>query len=169
MLTAIKPKSRTINKIYKEKDVVFLISEFEKIRIQVKDQNIIRVTATRRDSFSDKERPGVINGETSNDYELKDDTGEVIISTNALSVKVDKKSGAISYYNNKGTLLLGENSDAPRNYEEFETYTLADGEQRTRIIDTADGKKEVIEEPLKIPTGKSFHIKLNLEFGDEAL
>ena len=169
MLTAIKPKSRTINKIYKEKDVVFLISEFEKIRIQVKDQNIIRVTATRRDSFSDKERPGVINGETSDDYELKDDTGEVIISTNALSVKVDKKSGAISYYNNKGTLLLGENSDAPRNYEEFETYTLADGEQRTRIIDTADGKKEVIEEPLKIPTGKSYHIRLNLEFGDEAL
>ncbi|MBR4778096.1 MAG: DUF4968 domain-containing protein [Lachnospiraceae bacterium] len=169
MLTAIKPKSRTINKIYKEKDVVFLISEFEKIRIQVKDQNIIRVTATRRDSFSDKERPGVINGETSDDYELKDDTGEVIISTKALSVKVDKKSGAISYYNNKGTLLLGEKSDAPRNYEEFETYTLADGEQRTRIIDTADGKKEVIEEPLKIPTGKSYHIRLNLEFGDEAL
>lgn len=169
MLTAIKPKSRTIKKIYKEKDVVFLISEFEKIRIQVKDQNIIRVTATRQDSFSDKERPGVINGETSNDYELKDDTGEAIISTNALSVKVDKKSGAIKYYDNKGMLLLGEKSDAPRNYEEFETYILADGEQRTRIIDTADGKKEVIEEPLKIPTGKSYHIRLNLEFGDEAL
>ena len=169
MLTAIKPKSKTITSVYENGASVFLSSELENIRLQVIDRNIIRVSATTRGDFSDKERPGVINREKSDDYELREENGEVIILTSGLSVRVNKKSGAISYFDDKGALLLGEKSDAPRNYEEFETYTLADGQQRTRIIDTADGKKEVIEEPLKIPTGKSFHIKLNLEFGDEAL
>ena len=169
MLTAIKPKSKTITSVYENGASVFLSSELENIRLQVIDRNIIRVSATTRGDFSDKERPGVINREKSDDYELREENGEVIILTSGLSVRVNKKSGAISYFDNNGALLLGEKSDAPRNYEEFETYTLADGQQRTRIIDTADGKKEVIEEPLKIPTGKSFHIKLNLEFGDEAL
>ncbi|MBO4782515.1 MAG: DUF4968 domain-containing protein, partial [Lachnospiraceae bacterium] len=164
MLTAIKPKSRSITSVYENGASVFLSSELENIRLQVIDRNIIRVSATTRGDFSDKERPGVINREKSDDYELREENGEVIILTSGLSVRVNKKNGAISYFDNNGALLLGEKSDAPRNYEEFETYTLADGQQRTRIIDTADGKKEVIEEPLKIPTGKSFHIKLNLEF-----
>ena len=169
MLTAIKPKSRIITKVYKDGDSVFLCSELENIRLRVIDPNIIRVSATTRGVFSDKERPGVINRETSGDYKLRENDNDIVISTSGISVRVDKKSGSVSYFDSKGELLLAEKSCAPRNYEEFETFALADGEQRTKIIDTADGKKEVIEEPLKIPTGKSYHIRLNLEFGDEAL
>ena len=169
MLTAIKPKSRKITGINKDGDAILLFSELEKIRIEVVNPVIIRVTATTKDGFSDKERPGVINRDISADYELKEEDGAVIVSTSGISLRVNRNNGAISYFDNMGNMLLEEKGDAPRTYEEFETYTLADGEQKTRIIDTADGKKEVIEEPLKIPTGKSFHIKLNLKFGEEAL
>ena len=169
MLTAIKPKSRQITDAERTEDGVVFRSEFEMLRVQVKTPEIVRITATPCEHFSKKERPGTVCDRVSDEYSIGEDCGEYILTTNAVTVYVDKASGAIRFNDPDGREMLRENRHAARTYEEFETYTLAGTEQKTRIIDTADGKKEVLEQPLKIPTGKSFHIRLLLELGDEAL
>ena len=65
--------------------------------------------------------------------------------------------------------MFKERDKDPKDFEEFETFRLAGVEQKTRTIDTADGKKQVLEDPLKVSTGKSYHIRFNFELKDEAL
>ncbi|MCR5179403.1 MAG: glycoside hydrolase family 31 protein [Lachnospiraceae bacterium] len=169
MLTATKPKSRRITGVEKSDDSLVLVSEHEKIRLRAIDPCIIRITATPHKDFSDKERPGVINKSGSREFTVTEGADEITFSTSAVELKISRESGSISYFDKDGGLLLEESGGETRCFEEFDTYKLAGGEQKTRIIETADGKKEVIEDALKVPTGKSCHIRLKLEFGDEAL
>ena len=169
MLTAIPPKGRKITKVEQTKGTIVFYSEHEKIRVQVKTPQIVRVTATPAEAFSDHEKPGVVFRDTREDYTLTEEAEEYVIATDAMNVKIWKATGAIAYYDADGELLLQEAKRAPRTFEAFETYTLAGGPQKTRTIETADGKKEVLEEPLRLPMGRSNHIRLDLELGDEAL
>lgn len=169
MLTAIAPKSRKIIRVEQCDGAVIFYSDHEKIRVQVKTPQIVRITATAAEAFSEQEKPGVVFDGTSADFSLTEETGTYVISTSAMKIKICKDTGAITYYDAAGALLLQEALRAPRTFEAFETYTLAGGEQKTRTIETADGKKEVLEEPLRLPTGKSNHIRLDLELGEEAL
>ena len=169
MLTAIKPKSRRITDVEKSEDAVILLSEHERIRLQTMGPYVVRITVTPHESFSDKVRPGVIRSDPSPEFSVTEEPDCIVFSASALTLRADRASGAISYSERDGGLLLEENEDAPRTFEEFETFTLAGSGQKTRTIETADGKKEVIEDALKIPTGKSCHIRLALRFSDEAL
>ncbi len=169
MLTAEKPKSRRITDVERSEDAVVLISEHERMRLQAMDPCVIRITVTPREDSSDKVRPGVIYNDPMRDFSVSEEADAITFSTSALVLKIDRESGAIEYLDRDGSLLLEEDQSDTRTFEEFETFTLADSGQKTRTIETADGKKEVIEDALKIPTGKSCHIKLGLRFGDEAI
>ena len=170
MLTAIGPKSRKIDKVIREGNSVFLSSEFGTLLLEASSERIVRVRFTINESFSDKEKPGVLCRETTGFKSVSegDEFIEIDVS-DELRIKVLRQTGAVSFYDGKGKLLFKERDYEPKQFEEFETKKLADIPQKTRIIETADGKKEVLEEPAKITTGKSFHIRFNFELGDEAL
>ena len=140
MLTAIKPKSRQITDAERTEDGVVFRSEFEMLRVQVKTPEIVRITATPCEHFSKKERPGTVCDRVSDEYSIGEDCGEYILTTNAVTVYVDKASGAIRFNDPDGREMLRENRHAARTYEEFETYTLAG---------TADEKIEIGMESLE--------------------
>ena len=97
MLTAIKPKSRQITDAERTEDGVVFRSEFEMLRVQVKTPEIVRITATPCEHFSKKERPGTVCDRVSDEYSIGEDCGEYILTTNAVTVYVDKASGAIRF------------------------------------------------------------------------
>lgn len=169
MIDAVRPKSRRITRVENLEGGILLVSELEKLRLLAIAPQTVRITATPYEDYSGKERPGVINNAPSCGFSVKEEEEQITFSTDALTLKVDRESGAIHCYDGSGELLFSEHTEHARTYEEFETYTLADGEQKTRTIDTADGKKEVIEEAVKIPAGKSCHIRWHFDLGDEAL
>ncbi len=169
MLTAIKPKSRQIIDAARTQEGVVFKSEHEMIRLQVKTPQIMRVTVTPLEDFSLKEHPGLVCKDVQGEFDLFEEADSYVITTGEMTVRLNRYTGAISYASCTGEELFSEDSYAPRTFEEFETYRLADGKQKTRTIQTADGKKEVIEEPLKISTGKSYHIRMSLNLSDEAL
>ena len=173
MLTAVRPKSRAIKSAERKGDKLFLLSDHGKLALEPKSESIVRVIYTVKDDFSDKDKPGVINKESFGDWDYteKDDAVELYLKD--VTVSVNKASGSVSFFkygeSNLPTCLFKEDQTVPKDFEEFETFRLAGVEQKTKTIDTADGKKQVIEEPLKVSTGKSYHIRFNFELGDEAL
>ena len=173
MLTAIRPKSRVIKSAERKGDKLFLLSDHGKLALEPKSESVVRVIYTVKEDFSDKDKPGVIKKDSFGDwnYTEKDDAVELYLKE--VTVSVNKASGSVSFFkygeSNLPTCLFKEDHTSPKDFEEFETFRLAGVEQKTRTIDTADGKKQVIEEPLKVSTGKSYHIRFNFELGDEAL
>lgn len=168
MLTAFRPKSRKILSVERKGDVLLLVSEYGRLKLEPKSDSIVRVTYTTGEEFSDKEKPGVIIREAFGDWDYEENEKEAELRLKNLTVRVNKDTGAVGYYDNS-RLLFKERDKDPKEFEEFETFRLAGTEQKTRIIDTADGRKEVLEDPLKISTGKSYHIRFSFELGDEAL
>ncbi len=170
MLTAIGPKSRKIEKVYEEGNELFLKSQYGTLSLEAKSEKIVRVRFSVKESFSDKEKPGTLYKDTLpfKRIEENDEFIEIDVS-DVLTLRVNRDTGSVSFWGGLGKLLFKERDFEPKQFEEFETFKLADVEQKTRIIDTADGKKEVLEEPVKISTGKSFHIRFSFELGDEAL
>ena len=79
------------------------------LKVQVCDENIIHVTATRQPCFS--ERPSLMAEKT--DWEpvewtLSDKDSALIIRTAGLMVRIHKGSGALTFYDSEGHLLLQE-------------------------------------------------------------
>ena len=170
MLTLVSPKSRKIDRVYREGDSLFLRSEFGIMELSPKSECIVRVRVTVDDVFSDKDKPGTLRRENFSKWTFteSEESVEMIVS-GSLSVQIRKDSGSVSFFDKEGKLLFKERDHESKEFEEFELFKLADAPQKTRIIDTADGKKEVLEEPLKVSLGKSYHIRFFFELGDEAL
>ena len=174
MLTPFKPKSREIKKVERKGNTLFLYADHGILALEPKNENIVRVIYTVRDSFSDKEKPGIVMKDSYGDWDFTENGNSIELGLKNIKVCVNKETGAVTYYlkgqsNLDDRLLFKERDIDAREFEGFEALCLAGVPQKTRIIETADGKKEVLEDPLKISTGKSYHIRLNFELGDEAL
>jgi alpha-D-xyloside xylohydrolase len=178
MLTPIKPKSREINKVERKENTLFLYSDYGILALEPKNENIVRVIYTVRDSLSDKEKPGIVMKDSYGDWDFTENDSSIELCLKNIKVSVNKGNGAVSYYAKGGAcegkdidgrLLFKERDIDSKEFEEFESLRLAGVPQKTRIIETADGKKEVLEDPFKVSTGKSYHIRFNFELGDEAL
>ena len=168
MLTPIKPKSRGIKKVERKGNALFLYSDNGILVLDPKSENIVRVIYTVQEELSKKEKPGIVLKDSFEEWNYKETEKTIELFLNGVTVCVRKDSGSVSYYS-AGKLLFKERDIDAKEFEEFESLRLAGVPQKTRIIETADGKKEVLEDPLKISTGKSYHIRLNFELGDEAL
>ena len=170
MLTAVSPASRKIDCAERIENTLYLYSKHGIMRIEPKSDSIVRITYTVSDRFSDEKKPGVIAGDIFGDWTLEDGSDRLIkVKLPKLTLSIDKNDGAVTYCDNSGKVLFAECDGTPREFEEFEMLHLADVPQKTRIIDTADGKKEVIEDALKESIGKSYHIRYRFILGDEAI
>ena len=169
MLTANKPKSRIITGVEKKDNALYLRSEYGLTVLIPKTENIIRVITTPADRISDNDNPGVICSDVYEDWDYTELENEIRMTLPAMEVTVGKKDGALSYLDREGHVLFKERSRDPKEFEEFEMFALSADKVKTRTLQTADGQKQVLEEPEKIPAGKSCHIRFNFELGDEAL
>ncbi len=169
MLTAVSPLSRRIKKIERKDNALYLFSASGLTVLEPKTDSIVRVVSTVNAELSTIEKPGVINKDSYADWKHEETDSVIMLLLPGLEIYIDKNSGAVSFKDKTGKSLFKERADEPKEFEEFETYRLSDAGQKTRIIETADGKKEVLEEPEKTAAGKSYHIRFNFELGDEAI
>ena len=180
MLTAISPKSVKITEVKRCGDVLYLRSDQCETVLEPKSSDIVRivkipVSDAVSEAVSDvmkrirTGKPGVTDTYTFSDWEYTEDEDEIRLTLPELKVCVYRDCGSIACFDRSGNLLFSERTDDPVEFEEFETFKLADTKQKTKIIETADGKKEVLEAPEKVSTGNSFHIRFNFELQDEAL
>lgn len=168
MLYAARPKSRAITDCKLENGYLYLYSETGTHRIAPITDSILRVTYTERSTFSDRNKPGVILKEASGEFRLVDGKESILFKSDSITLEVDKKTSAFSYFNVEGRHLLSENEKEPRTLDEFTVYKT--GEAVTETIKTADGEKKVVTAGKQIENGRLYHTKLNLSFAEgEAL
>ena len=78
------------------------------VRLQVVNDNIIRVRATCEDDFTQKNSLIIVNQSSKTKFDVTENGNDVIIKTTNLQAKVDKKSGDVSFYDAQGKQLLKE-------------------------------------------------------------
>lgn len=168
MLYALKPKSREITNYKLEDGCLYLHSEMGTHRIIPIADNILRVSYTERETFSNRNKPAVILKDISGKFGLIDAEASIIFKSDSIILEIDKKTSALSYFGVDGRHLTSENKKEPRTLEEFTVYKT--GEAVTETVKTADGEKKVVTSGKKTEVGKLYHTKLNLNFADgEAL
>ncbi len=192
MLTAVKPASRKIGSVTRQKDSLVLKSEHGTLRLTPKSENIVRVeycpspdkpgqgagdgdsdapekSPDKSAASCDHITPGVIDRATFGGWSYTEEDGRISLTLPDLMVCVNTATGSVSFYDGSGRLIFKERDNDPKEFEEFVMYRLSSDKQKTRIIQTADGSKEVLDEPEKEAAGNSYHIRFNFELGDEAL
>lgn len=171
MLVAVPWKSNCIVKTERKEDGLYLYSERGVHRIQPKAEGIARITYTERESFSKRQKPGVIRTAVWEGWDFCEDPEKIEYLSPELKIVVDRKNASFTYYDGKGMLLLRERGKESRELEEFQSYELS-GDEGTRVekIVTPDGTKEVIKEAARVQGESFYHTRLHLQWQDgEAL
>ena len=173
MLPVIKPKSRFIERVTRMGNELVLYADYGTLRLTPKSANVVRVSyvpdgAKQDGMFRMEERPGVVCGETYADWSFRESEDIIEMELPGITAVVKRQSGAVSFQRKDGRCLFTEREQEPKEFEAFETYRLADAPQHTRRVETADGVKEILEDPEKVPTGTAYHVRFHVTPGDEA-
>ncbi len=172
MLVVNKRPDNRIIQAERVNNVLILSSHNGRIKLEPKSQEIIRVVYTKRDTFSEQNKPGIIiNGDNFNDWNYEETETEIRLNTEKLSLIINKASASMIYYDNQGNLLLAEREYESKSLEEFDSYrTVVDENTKIERIVTPDGIKEVVKDAAKIFDRKLYRTRLYLNWQeDEAL
>lgn len=146
MLQVEKRKSFRVTDVERRQDCLYLYTEKGTIRVMPQSPSIIRISYTRKETFSDSPGTGVEQTECFGDWTYQADEKEISLLTKELEVKISGESASIRYYSRAGELLLAEREENSKSLEAFQAYkTIIDENTIIKKVDTPDGIKNVIE------------------------
>lgn len=170
MLYAFPPKSRAIDRVETTNNGYILYSEQGMHRVIPMGRLSARITYTEREQFSDRQKPGVTANSDMTGWNMQELEGEIVIASEQCTIRVNRQTASFAYYDASGKLLLAERSEESKLLEEFQAYRIDESEVRTERIQTADGEKELVRDPAKIPTEKLYHTRTYFDWQEgEAL
>ena len=88
------------------RESLVLISETSRLRIGFVGESIVRVTMTGKQPFQDRASLSVVANSWYRNYRMDEDATEFRVATASLGVTVNKKTGAIAYFDPEGRLLM---------------------------------------------------------------
>ncbi|MBO5197135.1 MAG: DUF4968 domain-containing protein [Lachnospiraceae bacterium] len=171
MLQVKNRLKREIDRVEYSADWVDFYSEAGVLRIEPKDERIIRVMYTMRDGFTDEVGIGILEPPGKAEWLVEETKEAYLVKTSCVTAEVNKRTSSIRYFDAKGTLLLAEKERESRVLEEFDSYRLVvDENTKVDLVETPDGVKKIIREANKEFDRKLYHTRLFLNWQeDEAL
>lgn len=171
MLVAGIEKSRKIESIECVDGGWVLHSEIGKHRIRPVNENIVRITYTLKDYFSENDKPGVIVKDSYSGWKLEENEETISFLSTEMRVAVDRNSAAYTYYDKNNNILLKEKASESKVLEEFQSYIVDESSPMSvESVETPDGIKNVVREAAKIPGKKLYHTRTYYEWQeDEAI
>jgi len=101
-----------------EKDGVILNLSPGKLKLQVISESIIRVVAAPGDSFPALKSLVVLDRPMpAAKWSIDQDQDQLVLATSKLSARVSLKTGAVSFHDANGALLLAEPQTSPRDFQ----------------------------------------------------
>lgn len=169
MMDVVVKKSREIHRIYEKDRALFLESEQGLIRIWPQTDRIIRVSYTEKGVFPENqgEEYEDLSGKEKKAFWSWSEGQEILIQTEKLTVRINRKTGSVIYEETDGTILLAEAEYDSKEVEEFPYFRPVDGEARTAEIRTADGVKRKVLETAREYDRMLYHTRLSLKFREE--
>ena len=125
--------------------------------------------ALSQEDWEERIKPGVIRREVWGDWEYEETEESICLRLKELQISICRETGSYRYLDGQGLLLLRERERDSKTLEEFIVYEMLEEGSRVETVATPDGEKQVVREAARRPVGKSFHTRLSLEWGEEAL
>ncbi|HEY5563294.1 MAG TPA: DUF4968 domain-containing protein [Clostridiaceae bacterium] len=171
MLEAIPRKKMMITNIIKGEKFITLKTSNGKLKLEPCSNSIIRIVYTQEEEFSKVPSLGVINKNFACNWSFNETTSYIALTTELITVSVDKATCAISYFDLQGNLLLKEPNKGGKFLDKFDVYKiLFDENTEIKKIQTPDGEKDEVIGSRKVFERTSYHTKLEFEWTeDEAL
>ena len=167
MLDCIHYTSLRTKSIKREKDSLEIILEKGFERITPVDERTVRIRYCEEEIQDNTEKPCITELPAFADWSFKEDESTIRLEMPQLSLSINKATNSICYYDKEGRLLLKEREKRSRELVKIPVYSLAGGNLEKEIIETADGKKEVIREAGKVQTGSAYHTRLHFVFDED--
>lgn len=180
MLEAYKGKTREIKAVFEKNRALFLRSEAGTIRLIPQTDEIVRVSYTEKEQFPDGQGSHIADlsagmfekttaGKTAGcRWSYTETEQEIVLCTEKLQVRADKKTGSLCFLRADGTLLLREAEKESKITEEFDVYrTVVNEHTKVEEVQTPDGRKRRIREAQREFAGTLCHTKLQLIFQEE--
>ena len=102
-----------------------------KVKLQVVNDKIIRVSATADKKFSTEKSLMILPGLSFSDkFSVTDEEAFVVLSTDSLNVHVNKQTGEIAFFDKKGNTFLAENKGGGKSFSPIEV----EGTKGSQII-----------------------------------
>ncbi|MCR5476992.1 MAG: DUF5110 domain-containing protein [Lachnospiraceae bacterium] len=156
-------------KVQREEDALVLYFEEGQERIDPVGGGCVRIRYTGKDAFSEEEKPGVLPQAPFGDWTFEEEGDTIRLQLPDLELCINRQTNRFTWYDGSGRELLREHGSRSKELEEFPIYEMQEGSEQKEIVDTADGRKEVIRDAARVQVGTAYHTRLHLEFGEEAL
>src|ERR1022692_1883910 len=151
-------------------ETLVLTSKISRLRIGFVTESIVRVTMTGKQPFQDRASLSVVANSWYRNYRISEDATGFRVATASVAVTVDKKMGAIGYFDGEGRLLMREPERGGKWLTPIEVYRNRFSNSATASADGIDGVRVSAEESESILDRHAFQAKLELVFAeDEAL
>ena len=165
MLKAVPRPGRAILETRSLPEGVILRSEYALTRVLAVDSNILRVTTTRREAFSDAPSPFVDHRAPMPARVVLEDA-QAVVDTGGIRASVCLEDGRVRFFDAAGRAIFCEGEG--KSLEPFEAKRIARGvEAITEEIETADGKKTVVRDAPKESYKKLCRARLPLSLRDD--
>ena len=142
------------------------------LRVEFPEADIVRVRLSEKNDFVDN-KTTVVLPEALNHLvkvKLEKQEGTFVLTSDSLQVRVNEKTGAISYFDRQGNLLLSERDDMPKQGESIALEDITYDPKSSRIERTADGEKVVMDVLKRDTVGSSWRWQVRFAFpADEPL
>ena len=90
------------------------------VRLQVVNDNIIRVQSTAEKAFPKKHKSlMIVNQKAKPQFNVKEEGGKVIVTAKNVRAEVEKKSGRVVFFDAQGKQLLKETAQQGKTFERF--------------------------------------------------
>ncbi|WP_051656419.1 glycoside hydrolase family 31 protein [Butyrivibrio sp. AE3004] len=198
MMDVVSAKDRVITNIYEEMGAVFMQSEVGILRVIPQKGGIFRVSFSCDGEFCKEQGEDYADYSGSIDYILsvEEHTAEINIATHVNNdtyvnnvtnvnganngmglirikthegeVRVNRATGALSFYNSKGEQLLRERENNPRELEKISLFKTINADNlRVEEIKTADGVKKKVKAADKEEYGTAYKTRTYFDFADD--
>ena len=90
------------------------------VRLQVVNDNIIRVQSTAEKAFPKKHKSlMIVNQKAKPQFNVKEESGKVVVTAKNVKAEVEKKSGRVVFFDAQGKQLLKETAQQGKTFERF--------------------------------------------------
>ncbi|MBR3505153.1 MAG: DUF5110 domain-containing protein [Clostridia bacterium] len=168
MLKAVRRPGRAVIETRSLPEGIVLRSEYALTRVVAMSKNILRVTTTRREAFSDSPSP-FVERRIPTPAAVRVEKGEALIDAGGIRASVSLADGRVRFFNADGLAILSEGEGKSLDF--FESTRIARGvPAQTEEIETADGIKTVVRSAPREPYKTLCRARLPLSLTeDEAL
>lgn len=160
--------------IQKKPELIFKGPEYL-LRLYPVNENAVRVTVTGRDHFLEEPEhvnltPVVLDKTPYEEYEVVEEESSVIVKLSAFSVKIHLETGALTYLDPTGAVLVREPKKGGKHLVETQvTRNVFSGEGELEERHSADGVKVVGGAYETVNDRMAYHAKVEFVFEDEGL